>query len=99
MIEWGQYAVRLAAALILGMAAISIAIAAATVEDSRLMLIVISAVLALGGFFAWPRRPNAWRTDKPTQRQLEYAADLGIKIPKRATKGTVSDMISAAKGG
>jgi hypothetical protein len=98
MVEWGKYAVRAAAAAVLMMAAISMLIAAAAVEDSRAMLFGFTAVLALAGFFAWPRRPNAWRNDKPTQRQLEYAASLGINVPKRATKGEVSDMISAVTG-
>lgn len=98
MAEWGKYAVRAAAAGILMMAAVSMLIAAAAVDDSRAMLFGFAAVLGLAGFFAWPRSPNAWRNDKPTQRQLEYAASLGIKVPKRATKGKVSDMISAVTG-
>lgn len=32
--------------------------------------------------------------DPPTERQLEYAKDLGIAIPVDATKGDVSDLIS-----
>jgi hypothetical protein len=32
--------------------------------------------------------------DQPTQRQLAYAADLGISIPPEATKADLSDLIS-----
>jgi len=61
-----------------------------------------AALLGLGmigvAWLAWPRRPNSWRSDPPTDRQLAYAEDLGIAVPPGATKGLVSDLISAAKG-
>lgn len=61
-------------------------------------------VLAIGAGMTWwawksrPASPNAWRKDEPTERQLAYAKDLGIVVPEGATKGQVSDMISAVTG-
>lgn len=46
---------------------------------------------------SWPRVPDAWRRDPPTDRQLAYAESLGIIVPPGATKGQVSDMIESAK--
>lgn len=48
---------------------------------------------------SWPRVPDAWRRDPPTDRQLAYAQSLGIVVPEGATKGQVSDMIERAKAG
>lgn len=48
--------------------------------------------------YGWPRKPNAWKSDPPTDRQLAYAADLGISVPPGATKGEVSAMITAITG-
>jgi hypothetical protein len=97
-VEWLKYAVRLAAAVVLLAMAAAMLIAAATVPDARAVTLSIAAVMALGCFFVWPRRPNAWRKDPPTNRQLAYAATLGITVPRRATKGQVSDLISASTG-
>lgn len=47
---------------------------------------------------SWPSLPDAWRKDPPTQRQLEYAASLGIDVPDGVSKGQLSDMISRAAG-
>jgi len=47
---------------------------------------------------SWPRLPDAWRKDPPTQRQLEYAASLEIFVPHGISKGQLSDMISQATG-
>ncbi len=53
---------------------------------------IVSAVLS------WPRVPDAWRSDPPTQRQLEYAQALGIVVPAGISKGQLSDLISNATG-
>lgn len=37
-----------------------------------------------------------WRSDPATERQREHAAEIGIKLPRRCTKGQASDAISAA---
>lgn len=38
-----------------------------------------------------------WRTDAPSDKQIAYAENLGIRIPAGITKGRLSDMIEAAK--
>lgn len=48
--------------------------------------------------FSWPRLPDAWRRDPPTERQIEYATSLGIVIPPGVSKGELSEMISSATG-
>lgn len=98
MISWLIYYVRVfAAVMISGMAAVFLLIPVDEGER-RWPLYLVSAVFGVAGFFAWPRRPNAWRRDPPTERQLAYARDLGITIPRNASKGELSDLISAAKG-
>lgn len=96
--ELFKYAVRaLAAVFLIGVAAV-LALLAVAVDQGRAIVFGMAGVLAVAGWFAWPRHPDAWRNDPPTRRQREYAADLGIKVPKRATKGQVSDLISAITG-
>ena len=48
--------------------------------------------------YGWPRRPGDWKSDPATDKQLAYAADLGITVPPGATKGEVSAMITAITG-
>lgn len=92
-----KYLVRLLAALLLiGVAAMFLLIAFSDAK-SRTLLVSIAAVFALAGVFTWPRRPDSWRSDPPTQRQIAFARDLGLEIPRRATKGQLSDMIEQAK--
>jgi len=57
----------------------------------------IGLVLCAAGGLSWPRMPNRWRSDPPTDRQLSYANDLGIVIPAGVSKGQLSDLISAVK--
>lgn len=57
----------------------------------------VPVVIAVGGALAWPRRPNAWRRDKPTEKQLAYAKALGIPLRPGLSKGEVSDLISEFK--
>ena len=37
--------------------------------------------------------PKSWKDDVPTDRQLEFAEDLGIDVRADATRGNVSKMI------
>jgi len=60
--------------------------------------VIVGVVLLLGCVLSWPRRKDAWRKDPPTQKQLAYAASLGILVPPGASKGEVSDLISAVAG-
>lgn len=97
MIAWAIYAARVTAAVFLGFLAAVSAIAAATGDRVAFML-GTAAVFGVVSFVTWPRRPNAWRRDPPTERQIAYALDLGIPIPPGVSKGQLSDMISQAKG-
>ena len=38
--------------------------------------------------------PDIPENEKPTEKQVRYAKDLGIKIPKNVTKNELSDLIS-----
>lgn len=40
-----------------------------------------------------------WRDDPPSDKQLAFARSLGVGIPPNATKGVISDLISAAQAG
>ena len=60
--------------------------------------VTVCVVFFLGSVLSWPRRKDKWRKDPPTQKQLAYAASLGILVPPGASKGEVSDLISAVAG-
>ena len=47
---------------------------------------------------SWPRVPDAWRKDLPTQKQLAFAESLEIDVPPGISKGELSDMISQVTG-
>lgn len=98
MFGWLKYLVRLLASIGLVVLAVIFGIMGAFEPKARALGLGGAAVFALAGLFAWPRRPNAWRSDPPTERQVRYAADLGIRLPRGATKGQVSDLISKATG-
>lgn len=51
-----------------------------------------------GGILSFPRMPSAWRRDRPSQKQVDYAAKLGIDVPRDISKGELSDMISRVVG-
>lgn len=93
---WIVYLIRLLASLIMLAVGVSMAAGSATGTKSAGLMLGMGAVFGLAGFFSWPRRPNAWRRDAPTDRQIAYARDLGIRIPKGVTKGQLSDMIARA---
>lgn len=94
---WLVYLGRLFAAVILLGLALVFVILAVSSQESRNLGLGTSAVFAVAGAFTWPRRPNAWRHDPPTDRQLAFARDLGIRVPKGISKGDLSDLISQAK--
>lgn len=72
-------------------------LASSLVGDRSVYTIGISTAITAAGLLAWPRRPNAWRHDPPTDRQIAFARDLGIHIPKGISKGDLSELISQAK--
>lgn len=88
---------RLLTALFLIIAAAMMAIFATTDKKNFGMGLGIAALFGMAGLFTWPRRPNAWRREPPTERQISYARDLGIRIPRGISKGELSDLITEAK--
>ena len=98
MFAWLIYAVRLVAAVVMVSTAALVGLTSLSNGKAYAASIFTAALFGLAGVFCWPRRPNAWRRDKPSQKQLAYAESLGIVVPRRATKGEVSDMISAITG-
>jgi hypothetical protein len=98
MFAWVIYAVRLVAAIVMLSTAGLVGVTGFSNGKAYAASMVTAGLFGLAGFFCWPRRPNAWRSDKPSQKQLAYAESLGIVVPRRATKGQVSDMISDITG-
>lgn len=98
MFSWLIYVVRLIAALSMLLVAGVVLVVSFDVGKPNAVSYATAAIMGLAGFFCWPKRPNAWRSEKPSQKQLAYAESLGIVVPRRATKGEVSDMISAITG-
>jgi hypothetical protein len=58
---------------------------------------VVSGWVVAAAVLSWPRLPDAWRSDPPTDRQIAYAEALGIAMPPGISKGRLSDLISSAK--
>lgn len=73
-------------------------LAAISSDKRSLWTIGLPLAISVAGVLAWPRRPNAWRREPPTERQIAYAIDLGIAIPDGISKGDLSDLISQARG-
>ncbi len=97
MVQSLLYLVRLFAAVVLIGVALVLVSVALTTPKGREVSFGVAAVFGSAGAFSWPRRPDAWRRDPPTERQLAFARDLGIRIPKGISKGDLSDLISQAK--
>jgi hypothetical protein len=97
MLAFGVWLVRAAGSGLVAMAGVGLFIIGAVADKTGYWPIGIGLLMFAAGFLAWPRWPNAWKNDPPTERQLAYALDLGIAIPDGVTKGQLSDMISAAK--
>lgn len=95
--EHVRYLVKLLAAVVMGGFG-AILLIASLFDKMNWIVIAFGAVTLAGGWLSWPRRPHAWKNDPPTDRQLAFAADLGIDIPPGATKGEVSALISAVTG-
>ena len=62
------------------------------------LVAAISVLWLVGGAFSFPRMPNAWRRDPPSQKQVAYATKLGIDVPHDVTKGELSEMITSVVG-
>ncbi|MCC7083434.1 MAG: hypothetical protein IT427_00325 [Pirellulales bacterium] len=66
-------------------------------------LIAVGSLIALYGYSRGykaraQRRSTSWRLDPASEKQKEFARDLGIKFPKGITKGELSDKISEVTG-
>lgn len=93
-----RYVVRASGLFIMGGVAL-ILVAAPLIGTNRGVLAPLGGLWLLASVvLSWPRLPDAWRRDPPTQRQLEYAEALGIAIPEGVSKGELSDLISQATG-
>lgn len=91
------YLIRAATALLVLVLGLGLLVVAATAKNSTGWGVALAAAVTVAGALAWPRSPDAWRRDKPTDRQLAFAKDLGIAIPRGISKGELSDLISEAK--
>jgi len=61
-------------------------------------LATMAVLFLFGGAFSFPRMPNAWRRDRPSEKQLAYAMKLGIDVPDDVSKGELSEMITRVAG-
>lgn len=98
MVSWLLWLVRCCAAFFMVGLALLLVFFASTVGKDRAISFGMAAMFGIAGLATWPRRPNAWRRDPPTQKQLAYASRLGIDVPSGITKGELSDMISSVTG-
>lgn len=96
--EWIAYLAKAAGAAVVALVGVSLLTAALMVKDAGVVVAGLGIAACVGAWFGWPRTPNAWRRDPPTQKQLRYAADLGIRVRRGASKGEVSDLISSVTG-
>jgi high-affinity Fe2+/Pb2+ permease len=72
-------------------------------EQGERYVAIFLGALALGLLivgYRWTRSKHStsWRSDTATDRQREFAKELGIKFPKNITKGELSDLISRVTG-
>lgn len=54
--------------------------------------------LVVGKLFRAGGGTSSWKDDPATDRQKEFANDLGIKYPKNISKGELSALISEVTG-
>lgn len=98
MAAWGVWLVRCVAAFSLAAFGLIFAAAGMFGGGRNWVAVGMGVVMLVAAVLSWPRRPNAWRYDPPTERQIGYATSLGIDIPPGVTKGELSDMISRVTG-
>lgn len=92
------YAVRSTGLLLVAGVCVITAFVSLFGQKPSLGMTAVSAWAAAAAILSWPRLPDAWRRDPPTERQLAYAEKLGLVVPEGVSKGQLSDMISQATG-
>lgn len=92
-----RFVVRASGLFMLGLT-IAVVGGVAVVNGKGIVAAAGTAWLMSAVVLSWPRLPEAWRNDPPTERQLAYATSLGIVVPPGASKGEVSEMISQITG-
>lgn len=98
LVDGVRYAVRAAGlVVIVGTAAVLLWAALMSKKPSAASA-ALAALSIAAAVLSWPRLPDAWRRDPPTDRQLAYAEKLGLVVPEGVSKGQLSDMISQATG-
>ena len=97
MAAWIVWAARGAACFFFGGIGLVLGISSLASGSPGWGALIFSMMFIASAALAWPRRPNAWRSDPPTDRQIAFAQDLGIQIPPGISKGDLSDLISQAK--
>ena len=90
------WAVRCAAAAVMFLTGAAMLIA--VLFKFSAALAACAVLFLFGGAFSFPRLPNAWRRDRPTEKQVAYALKLGIDVNDDMTKGELSEMITNAAG-
>lgn len=98
MVGWVVSIVRVSVGLAFGITGFFVSVIGLVDRPVNAVVAVIGVGMILGGVLLWPRSKDRWRKDPPTQKQLAYAASLGIAIPNGASKGQVSDLISQVTG-
>lgn len=97
MKSWLMWAVKLMAAWFMLLVAAVLLIFLFVTKD-KAVIGGLAAMFAIVGYVSLPRRPDAWKHDPPTAKQLNYAAKLGIEVEPGMTKGDVSALISQVTG-
>lgn len=96
MKTWLIFSLRCAAAAIMALSGAAMLVMVLFKFDG--FVAALSALWLVGGVFSFPRMPNAWRRDPPSQKQVAYATKLGIDVPSDITKGELSEMITSVVG-
>lgn len=97
IVDLAKYVFRVIGLLIAVVMSATVCVMSFFSKDGTILFSAASAWVAVAACMSFPRLPNSWRGDPPTERQIQYAESLGIRVPDGATKGRVSDMIEAVK--
>ena len=96
LLSWTRYGVRASGLALVVLLAAILGVTAVASKQRAILSAVACGWVTAAAVLSWPRLPNSWRRDPPSDKQLEYAGSLGIQFPPGISKGDLSDMISAA---